>query len=884
MEYPIWQLTTFAGGFWVALIATIHVYVAQFAVGGGLFLAISEHLAYRTDNPHILAYTKQHSKFFLLLTMVFGAVTGVGIWVTVALLSPQATITLIHTFVFGWATEWICFLGEILALLCYFYGWNKLSRRDHLTMGWLYFLFGWLSLFLINGIIGFMLTPGDWMTTGNFWDGFFNPSFWPSLVFRTLLSVMIAGLFGFLTATRVADEKTREFLVKTCAAWTVLPFALFLLSGWWYLAALPEAQHALILEKSQRVGHFMQWFWVCAPLAMLGALALAVKLPRSVRFPLALVVLVLGLGMAGSFEFVRESGRKPYLIFGHTYSNSILAGDIEAINEKGMLASARWADASLLETDPAEAGRILFQLECSSCHSLGGPMNDLIQRTEKFTRTGLTAMLSGLGRINTYMPPFAGTVEEREVLADWLFTEVQAKVETDDAVELTELPDTEIPAFDPDQSEYVLTAWADKGFVFFTDADSRFILLPPGSDLKAQLVQRGDPPQLVTPDSLPGVTIEYALEPGYENPAQRSEFWANFQAAYNQAEPLPENIGTKGKGTSGTMETEGEGGVFCARAVPVVPYPDPAAGLGQFQPYPLVTVTAKDADGTVLGETKITAPASTEMGCRTCHGGEWKVDGRAGITPTTADDILATHDRMNKTNHVTRANDGHPVVCQECHGDPSLGLPGKDDLPNLSAAIHGAHAVYFTGRDSTACGLCHPTSEHGATRAVRGRHAYFTECADCHGPIEDHALSLLKFESERGVTKVDRIIAKLTPRAANSVDDIRPRQPWAQVPDCLTCHKEYRAPEFDGFNTWTETEAGVFRNRLDDMEVLACAACHNSPHAIWPATNPYNEDRDNLVPLQYTGQAGTLGTDGTCVCHTIQMEPTQSAHHDVWAN
>ena len=159
MDYPIWQLSTFAGGFWVAFIATVHVYVAQFAVGGGLFLVLSELQAYKKGTPHLLQYTQAHSKFFLLLTMVFGAVTGVGIWVTVALLSPLVTSTLVHTFVFAWAAEWVCFLGEIIALLCYYYGWKKLNRRDHLRMGWLYFIFAWLSLFLINGIITFMLTP-----------------------------------------------------------------------------------------------------------------------------------------------------------------------------------------------------------------------------------------------------------------------------------------------------------------------------------------------------------------------------------------------------------------------------------------------------------------------------------------------------------------------------------------------------------------------------------------------------------------------------------------------------------------------------------------------------------------------------------------------------
>ncbi len=107
MEYPIWQLTSFGGGFWIAFIATVHVFIAQFAVGGGLFLVLTERYAYKVEDPvtsdAILSFVKKHSCFFLLLSMVMGAVTGVGIWFSIALLQPQGTLILIHNFVFGWA-------------------------------------------------------------------------------------------------------------------------------------------------------------------------------------------------------------------------------------------------------------------------------------------------------------------------------------------------------------------------------------------------------------------------------------------------------------------------------------------------------------------------------------------------------------------------------------------------------------------------------------------------------------------------------------------------------------------------------------------------------------------------------------------------------------
>jgi len=875
MEYPIWQLTTLGGGFWVALIATVHVFVAQFAVGGGLFLVLTERYAYKQNSPEILEYVKKHSKFFLLLTMVFGGVTGVGIWVTISLLSPQATITLIHHFVFGWAAEWVCFLTEIVALLVYFYGWNRLTRSQHVIVGWLYFLFAWLSLFLVNGIIGFMLTPGEWLQTERFWDGFFNPSFWPSLFFRSFLAFMLAGLFGFLTATRVQDEEARTKLVRLCALWTIAPFLLFLLTGWWYIAAMPEPQYTMIMDKSHRVSEFFQYFWIFAPLVVLGGLAMAVRLPRSISFPMAFVILALGLGLTGSFEFIREAGRKPYLIHGEIYSNSILKTEVDLINDIGALKRAKWAPPGLdVEADPVKAGQFLFQLQCASCHSINGPMNDILPRTAKFTHVGMDALLNGMGKVNRYMPPFMGTEAERKALAAYIVEGLHGKTDTSEKVfEPVDLP-IDVPPFDPAApeeggDEYVLLAWNNLGMHCISDSDRNWVLLPPANDLFAQLVQRGDPPTLITDN----VRLSYKVEPGFENPSAHSEFWDFAHILFGLPEPLPQNMGLAGKGVEGEMDLEEHAGWFEAKLIPVVPYPD----SGGYNPYPLFTIQAHDTQsGELLAETRVVAPTSTEMGCKNCHGGPWKVDDFAGISPETGRDVLTVHDRMNGTTLAVDAEAGKPVLCQSCHPDPVLGAEGNPELLNLPAALHGLHAQYLTDRGAEACAYCHPNRTDGPTRCLRGRHADFTECTDCHGTMEDHAISLLKAEQDK--KGAEKLLSQLEPRTVANKDDVNPRIPWLNEPDCLNCHVGFENPGLDAFNTWTEGGDQLFRNRHDFMGVIACAGCHNSPHATYPARNIYGEDRDNIPPLQYQGVAGTMGTGGGCICHTVTMD--YSAHHD----
>jgi len=202
MNYPVWYIPSVGGPLVIALVAIVHVVVSHFAVGGGLWLVLTEKKAYREKKDYILEYVKKHTKFFLLLTMVFGAMTGVGIWFTIALISPDATSSLIHSFVFGWAIEWVFFVIEIVAAFLYFYTFKKISQKLHVLIGWIYFFAAWASLWIINAILTFMMTPGNWLQTQGFWEGVLNPTFLPSSIFRTFLCFALAGSYGLLTAAK----------------------------------------------------------------------------------------------------------------------------------------------------------------------------------------------------------------------------------------------------------------------------------------------------------------------------------------------------------------------------------------------------------------------------------------------------------------------------------------------------------------------------------------------------------------------------------------------------------------------------------------------------------------------------------------------------------
>jgi len=433
MNYPVWQLDFAGGGLLIAVMAILHVYVAHFAVGGGLFLVLAEHKGVRENNPAILAYVKKHTRFFMLLTMVFGSLTGVGIWFTISVLNPAATSVLIHNFVFAWATEWTLFVAEIVSIFLYYYSFDRISSRRHLAIGWIYFACAWLSLFVINGIIGFMLTPGAWLENGSFWSGLFNPTFWPSLFFRTFLALMIAGLFGFMTATALQEPGLRQKMVRFCALWLLAPFVLFLASAWWYRAALPAQLEEMVFGRIPGLQLYVRTFVFCSPLLIFGGLVMGLRTPAAVRRPLAAVMLVIGLIYIGAFEFVREGGRKPYIIQNYMYSNSLLKEELPSVEQNGILKSARWAHLRKIEEDKlGEAGREIFNLTCLSCHSVGGPLRDMKKRSAQMSQQGLEFVLSAMGRQLPYMPPFVGTDEEKRALIFYLHRSLLNKPESGD--------------------------------------------------------------------------------------------------------------------------------------------------------------------------------------------------------------------------------------------------------------------------------------------------------------------------------------------------------------------------------------------------------------------------------------------------------------------
>ena len=449
MNYPFWDIPILGSGWVIGIIAIFHVMISQFAVGGGFYLPFAERKAMREGREDWHAQLISHSRFFLILTGVFGTVSGVGIWFAIGLTHPEATSTLIHNFVFGWAMEWVFFMVELTTIAVYYHTWDKISPKLHLAVGWAYAGASIFTLIIINGILTFMLTPGSaWLLvagTGHeasrFWSAFFNPTYWPSLLLRTCVCISLAGIWALITASRIDGDKQpalKTSLVQWSVKWLVPSFVIIPFAMVWYLWMVPESQRALLTLGIDTIG--AGTFSTVTRIALLiiitsativgVAYFLAYRNPRDFNLSHAISILLLALIATGSGEYAREMLRKPYVIGGWMYSNGVRTTAVNRINAQGYLRNSMWTwRGSDGVASSYSRGEAIFRGECGSCHTLNGyrPLRQLLAGRDGANIASFLTMLHEYKADSPYrrfMPPLVGTQQDVADLAGYLNQQV----------------------------------------------------------------------------------------------------------------------------------------------------------------------------------------------------------------------------------------------------------------------------------------------------------------------------------------------------------------------------------------------------------------------------------------------------------------------------
>jgi len=446
MDFPIFHLDWLGNRMLIAITAIIHVLINHpMAVGAYPLLTLFEWYGWERKDPAWDELTHRIVFIVFVITTTLGALTGVGIWLTTSIVAPFAIASLLRVFFWQWFTEWLVFVSEVVLIMAYYLTWKRFSegrrKKLHIALGATLSIFSWLTMALIVAILGFMMNSGEWSGDRGFFSAVFNPLYIPQLAFRTTFAMTTSGLFVWFCICFVAKKspELRAKAVRIAAIWTLSWLPLCAAAAVWYWQAVPASMRA-----NADVGAFTQAFsnWygmfgkilIATVAVILATAAIGAWKPKAVpRFAL-LIPFVLAAWLLGHFERVREFIRKPYVIAGYMYSNGVRVTELPVLQRDGMLPYATYASVHKVTKDnKLEAGREIFKLACSRCHTTNG-VNSVLANLERMYGEGpwdaeqIAGFLFGMHLTRTYMPPFPGNAAEADSLA-WYLKSLQPRPE-----------------------------------------------------------------------------------------------------------------------------------------------------------------------------------------------------------------------------------------------------------------------------------------------------------------------------------------------------------------------------------------------------------------------------------------------------------------------
>jgi len=420
--YPVNDYGPLMPGLVMAAVAIFHVFLAQFAVGGGFLLCYFQWLAMTGRNAHARLFIDGYFKVLVMISFVLGALTGVGIWFTSIQISAATIGEMVFQFHWIWATEWSFFCLEVVAGYCFYRCHDRMTDRLRMTLLVLYTFAAWMSLFWINGILSWQLTPGAWVESRSIVDGFLNPSFWPSLFFRTVVCLTLASLAGCVVVNMIPNlERDAQTALINRAAHLMIPMVLMPALGAWFLYSMPDDSRKWVLGGSPAMMLFFM-ISVGASVAIGGYAVVGLWMQRLyINGATGTLLILLAFGATAGGEFVREGSRKPFSIREVVYSNGIRPQNVAQLRIDGCVADDPYPITfeDRLPNSDVERGARVFRRQCAVCHTMEGA-NAIAHLTETWDTAQLRMNVAKLQQTKPFMPPFAGTATELESLVQYI--------------------------------------------------------------------------------------------------------------------------------------------------------------------------------------------------------------------------------------------------------------------------------------------------------------------------------------------------------------------------------------------------------------------------------------------------------------------------------
>lgn len=418
--YPVNEFGPLMKGLVIGGVGILHVFLAQFAIGGGLLLYYFERIAQRGVKD-ARTFVDGYFKILVLVSFVIGALTGVAMWFTTIQVGARTIGLMVDEFHWLWATEWVWFAVEIVSGYAFYRFGPRLDDRTRRRLLLIYAGAAWMSLFWINGILSWQLTPGKWLEGAGMWAGFFNASFWPSLLFRTAVAATLGALVACVVINTMDLDRERKAALIRRASRFAAPMAVMPVLAFWFVAIIPADSRQWLMGGSMPMTMFVG---VAAGASTLigGYVVVGLIMKKLyINGATATLLLVLAFGATAAGEFVREGARKPYTVRGVLYSTSMTPDEVARLRTTGAVTGDPYPlrDEARFPTAQLRHGAKVHRALCDACHTLHGA-NALVELTRTWTDDQLRLNVAKLQRTKAFMPPFAGTAADVEALIQLL--------------------------------------------------------------------------------------------------------------------------------------------------------------------------------------------------------------------------------------------------------------------------------------------------------------------------------------------------------------------------------------------------------------------------------------------------------------------------------
>jgi len=108
-SYPVADFGPAMKGMVIGVVGIVHVFLAQFAIGGGFVMFAFERNAQRAKDPVLRdgakAFVAGYFKTLVLISFVLGALTGVAMWLVSIQVSARTIGLMVDEFHWLWTTE-----------------------------------------------------------------------------------------------------------------------------------------------------------------------------------------------------------------------------------------------------------------------------------------------------------------------------------------------------------------------------------------------------------------------------------------------------------------------------------------------------------------------------------------------------------------------------------------------------------------------------------------------------------------------------------------------------------------------------------------------------------------------------------------------------------